>query len=363
MSRDTAQTKINAPRKRDKNSSGLVRINFLQNIFETGLEFGYDFGEDLAALGITRWLIEEGDAYISMKNVAECLSIAAEKTQRNDFPLLLASRQDLTSAALATLALRTAPTLGDSFRDVVRFGQTYAQSVNWILDTSENREKLLISIDPGGLTPEQHRICSVFVLATTHKFVGAIVGAPPNVERVYFAFAKLDSAVPLSRHFRAPVEFESEILGFEFVKGTLDKPLAMANPDLHTLVLNQLSEPGYQVNAPLDKRVRTVIRSLLPTQKLNIEHVARSFGCSTRTLQRWLNDEVGVTYKVLVEEVRFELAQQFLGESNMSIVDISLAVGYSNPTNFTRGFKRVFGCSPREWRKRQKADWIRESLC
>ena len=356
MSRDTAETMISAPRERDKHSTGLLRINFLKNIFETGLEFGCDLREDLATLGVTPQLIEEGDTYIRMKDIAECLSIAAEKAQRYDFPLLLASRQDLTSVSLAALALRTAPTLKDSFRGVVQYGQTLAQSVNWILDTSENREKLLVSIDLDGLTPKQHRICAVFVLAMAHKYVGAIIGAPPALERVFFAFASMDSNVPFSRHFRAPVEFESEVLGFEFVKGTLDKPLLHANPDLHSLVVNQLSQPGQQLSAPLDQRVRTVIRSLFPTQRLNIEHVARSLGCSPRTLQRWLNEDIGVTYNTLLEEVRFELAQQFLAESNMSLTDISLAVGYSNPSNFTRGFKKVFGCGPRDWRKRQQAE-------
>jgi AraC-like DNA-binding protein len=100
--------------------------------------------------------------------------------------------------------------------------------------------------------------------------------------------------------------------------------------------------------------VRAVIRSLLPTQALSIERVARLFGCSGRTLQRWLERECGVTYNALVEDVRFDLAQQFLAQSNRSVTDISLAVGYSNPTNFTRSFKKVIGCSPREWRKRQK---------
>ena len=328
-------------------------IKTLQNIFETCREFGGDVTEEFASLGLTPAMVKQGDALLSMDQVAEFIVIATRRTNRPDFPLLLALRQDLTSASSVLLLNRTASTLGESIQGAVDFGHIDMRAVSWTVENSEYAEKLLFFIDSDGLTPEKHRICAELILAQTYQFLVSILGGPPPLEQVCFAFARGHDTDSFSRYFHAHVDYESEVFGFQFVNGTLDRPLVYSNQEFHNQIHEQLSAPGLQVEAPLDERVRAVVRSLLPTQTLSIERVARSFGCSERTLQRWLKSDCGKTYHKLVEEVRIEYAQQLLAQSNMTITNISLAVGYSNPNNFTRAFKNVFGYSPREWRKRR----------
>ena len=49
--------------------------------------------------------------------------------------------------------------------------------------------------------------------------------------------------------------------------------------------------------------------------------------------------------------VRMKKATQLLRETNRTIQDISLMVGYPNPGNFSTLFKRKMGCSPSDFRK------------
>ena len=341
----------NLPLTENTHFSGPVKISTFENIFETAQEFGADLRDDFVALGFTPETIDQGDRFISLGEVAEGLSIAIQKTGRSDFPLLLASRQDMNTTAVSLL-LRTASTLRDLIHDVAKFMHKDAQPIHFSLDDSEHAERLILSFDSFGLPSEKHIIYAEFFLAQTYQFIGANIGSPPPLERVYLAFPKPEHSGSISHFFHADVTYESEMFGFDFVKGTLDRSLVNANKSLHDEALNYLSVVGQQMEAPFNQGVRTVIHSQLLTQSLSIDRVARSFGCSKRTLQRWIKAECGVSYNTLVEEVRFSLARQLLELSVMSITDIALAVGYVNPTNFTRGFKKVFDCSPREWRKR-----------
>lgn len=335
--------------EQDVNPS-LWRVGALQNIFETANLFGCDLVKEYAAFGLTPNLVDQGEALFKLKDIAEILSIAAQKTGRADFALKLAENQDLSNASSLVILLKTAPNLRDSFKSALEYNHIYIQGLSWMLDESQDSERLSFSANFHGLTPTQHNICAEFILAQTYQFIFEITGDRPPLERVHFAGAAQGDSKILSQYFRAPVDFDAEVFGLEFARGTLDKSLVYANRDLHDNIRGFLCGSGEKAEASLEQSVRAVIRSLLPTQDLNIDRVAQSFGCCERTLQRRLKKECGVTYHDLVSEVRFTLARQFLSQSNMTVTNLSLAVGYSSPTNFTRAFKQAMGCSPRDWR-------------
>lgn len=71
---------------------------------------------------------------------------------------------------------------------------------------------------------------------------------------------------------------------------------------------------------------------------------------SERTLSRRLS-ECGTGYQSLVDELRFDLARKLLLESDAPIRDVSTAMGFSDPANFSRLFRRLSGISPRQFRQ------------
>jgi len=71
---------------------------------------------------------------------------------------------------------------------------------------------------------------------------------------------------------------------------------------------------------------------------------------SLRSLQRRLRDEE-TSYSQLLDETRRELAMQYIRRSRMSINEITYLLGFSEPSNFSRAFKRWTGHSPTEHRQ------------
>jgi len=95
-----------------------------------------------------------------------------------------------------------------------------------------------------------------------------------------------------------------------------------------------------------------LILDLLPAGHPTIDRAARRYGIPVRTLQRRLH-EVGLSYSELVDEVRFEAACRLLDDPQARIADVAAALGFTDPSNFSRAFVRWTGLSPREYRRRR----------
>jgi len=70
---------------------------------------------------------------------------------------------------------------------------------------------------------------------------------------------------------------------------------------------------------------------------------------SPRSLQRKLGAE-GAVFRKLVDTVRQELAESYLGDDGFTLDEISYLLGFSSQAAFTCAFKRWTGSTPREFR-------------
>ena len=98
----------------------------------------------------------------------------------------------------------------------------------------------------------------------------------------------------------------------------------------------------------LATRIRHIILRV-PGEFPSEAAVADALAVSGRTLRRRLGDR-GTSFRDLLDQVRSDLAQQYLRNSTPSVEQIAQLLGYSETTNFRRAFKRWIGLSPREYR-------------
>ena len=98
--------------------------------------------------------------------------------------------------------------------------------------------------------------------------------------------------------------------------------------------------------------LRAVLKSYLTDGYSSARFAAEVMGVSERTLARRLS-ACGLTYKALIDEVRFTEAKKLLLEPRVRIEDVALSVGFDEQGNFTRMFRRVSGLNPTEFRNMQ----------
>jgi AraC-like DNA-binding protein len=69
---------------------------------------------------------------------------------------------------------------------------------------------------------------------------------------------------------------------------------------------------------------------MMTEHPLNAVAAAERIGIHRRTLSRWLQSE-GTSFKRIADEARFGVAKQLLADTNMSLAEISAALGFSEP--------------------------------
>jgi len=99
-------------------------------------------------------------------------------------------------------------------------------------------------------------------------------------------------------------------------------------------------------------RVCTCLVELLPMGEPSRETVAEALNISLRSLQRKLQED-GTSYKDLLDKVRQDLAEQFIGQSHISLGEISFRLGFATSSSFSRAFKRWMGMPPGEYRQQK----------
>ena len=68
-------------------------------------------------------------------------------------------------------------------------------------------------------------------------------------------------------------------------------------------------------------------------------------------LSHFFKASFGMSFQEYVMKLRCEKARQLLLLTDFSLLDISMACGFSDIKYFNKGFSRQFGCSPRQYRR------------
>ena len=121
-------------------------------------------------------------------------------------------------------------------------------------------------------------------------------------------------------------------------------------PEVHHISAQLRQQLEVQEELNVTAQVKFMIKAMLPSGQCNTQYVADALGHSHRTLQRRLENE-GTSFKAIMDACRANTAKNYLSNSNYRMSDISLLLGFSDQSSFTRSFQRWFQVTPRQWQK------------
>lgn len=121
---------------------------------------------------------------------------------------------------------------------------------------------------------------------------------------------------------------------------------------IHALVVavNKLPQLQNDENVKDDRLITMLNYIQANYQSITLEDMANEFHLSTPYISKYIKDKSGKTFGEHVTQIRLKRAKTLLKNGNMTVENISYAVGYPNAEHFIRLFKKTFHMTPIQYR-------------
>lgn len=107
-----------------------------------------------------------------------------------------------------------------------------------------------------------------------------------------------------------------------------------------------------------NQKILQKVSEFVVTQKSEIpnsEEVSKQIGVSLRTLQRITKEELNLTPTNLIYIIKLQLAADYLKNKQGNVTDAAYEFGFSDPSYFSKLFKKHFEISPTEFIKQKES--------
>ncbi len=326
-----------------------VNSSFLSQFGELILSRGGDANVLAQKVGLPSEAINGSHMPIPFSQFIALLELAAHELNFPEISFALAQRQDITILGPLTIMLDDCLTVADGVKAIQHYMKIIVSGIE--LEIKENAGLLEYCLHcqlPSLYDKPQFQY---YLLASIAKILGDIIGQKYNIRGCFFTRVENDKQKirRFTQLLGCPVAFGSDHLKITMDSAVLQEPTL----DIRNYITARMRSFMDSQDEFL-KQVSAVISIFLPSGKTDINSIAKSMGYSARTLQRRLNDSSS-SFKYLLDSVRLTHANQYLKNTQYSLTDIAILLGYSNLSAFTRAYRRWHGINPRNARHRNES--------
>ncbi len=302
----------------------------------------------LRGTGISAGTLEDPDAPVPGASMAKLALRALELTGEPGLGFYQGLYVKLSAHGAVGLAAMTSATLEQAVRIAERYGPLRAQHMAVTLRVEGDEASLeFLELARVG------RVRSFMIEAAVTSFVQmgkALLGRPLS--------GRIEVAMPEPPHFQGfahlwpgPVRFSSPTTRLIFPRELLDAPREMADHFASARALEECEQELARLGetSTLLASVRRQMMAL-PRGFPSVTELAKKRHVSPRTLKRQLAAH-GTSFQQLLDELRRDRALALLEDESQSIARVAELLGYSDPSNFNRAFRRWMGVAPTDWRE------------
>ncbi|MEG2632543.1 MAG: helix-turn-helix domain-containing protein, partial [Comamonas sp.] len=167
---------------------------------------------------------------------------------------------------------------------------------------------------------------------------------------VCFTHRPPENAAAHRAFFRRSVKFNQEFNGLVCRASDLAQPRALGDQVAAGFARKYLEAALVERGDSAQQTCRQIMLALLPGGSCTAAELARFLHIDRRTLHRRLAAE-GLTFSRLLDEVRMDLAQRHLRESDRPLREVAELLGFTRPSSFSHWFGQRFGRSASQWKQ------------
>jgi len=329
------------------------RARFIANIIQFAAQQGVDRRPLLALTQKSlEELSDEGlmfDAAVYNAVVEKAKALSGDEL----FGLHLGEYLSLSAAGLIVQIAQSSNTVLEALHYMVEYANLGCQALPFQL--KELEEEWELSVCPNALwqeqSPESVRQTMDGTMVFTIREFHTLTHQKYYPLRIHFAYPRPQKFSEYDRILHSPIRFGQPLTAIYFDKKQVQEKVVTSDYRLLQLLIHYAEEKLAAIAGTMGFAtiVRNAILHLVKPQFPTIEQVAANLNISVRTLQRRLKEE-NFTYKNVLDDLKQQLAIDYLKNRQLSVKEIAYLLDYAEPSSFIRSFKRWTGKSPREYR-------------
>ena len=331
----------------DQHSSAAFWVKGIAETLKAG---GLDVTALLDEAGLDAAALSDPDARFPTERVSLLWQLAVARSGNPAIGLSTSNVVRPASFDVVAYTMMSSPNLLGILKRLARYVGIVSDAASVAVTEDHEGCRMTLELFGGGQPVPRQRF--EFDLMTILSFCRWVTNRDLRPLALELRFPPPADPQPYRDAFKCLLRFNAAVNALLFAGVDVIAPLPTAHPLLAEVHERLASEHLQRLDhAQTSSRARAAIVRRLSGGEPRRTEIASALQMSERTLQRRLEAE-GTTFQRLLGDTRRELAQQYLGQTDLSLADACYLLGFRDQSSFFRTSKRWFGTSPRQYRLR-----------
>ncbi len=312
-------------------------------------EQGVSCGSALAGTGIRPSELDQEDTCLTYRQYLSLINHGLALSGTPELGLIVGSRENISTWGILGYAIMSCATYREAFYTGLQF-HTAAGGM-MLLRARERDDRVCISLEAPMPLGEALPFCLEEMVAGIITVFRKLIGDDIKPLQLRVTYDAPEYSGEYAEMLGCPVAFNQDANEL-WLPAPDDTPLPQADAVSARLCRKMVEEFVTRHGSKTDL-AREVQRILLRTPGFfpDMEAVADELGMSSRHLRRELGT-LGTSFQEIRDDIRRQLAIDYLRDSTLTLAVIAERLGYTEVTNFRRAFKQWTGLPPSRFRSR-----------
>lgn len=333
-----------------------VHSSYVRRTYSQLLARDVDAIKVLGVAGMTLEQISIADGMIDIKSFGRIIKEAKRLLFCPWLGLEFGQEGDSASHGAVGHAAAACENLREGLKVIAQYGHLRADAFSFRYVENDMEGKLIISERIHLGDASQFFFESIF--ATLVRGFQSVIAINLNKISVDMPFSEKIWSDVYRKFSPCQVRFGFDDLVIHFPLEMLSQICITSDTEVWSMSLYECERKNQSLSGRKQSfalRVADLLKRVdLTTDRMpDLSHVASHLCVSSRTLMRKLKEE-GTSFKELLDANHKQLACWYLRNTNETVEVIAMRLGYQDPTNFSRTFRRWYTDTPSEYRRRNQ---------
>lgn len=330
-----------------------VVMSYIMPILEYLQGQSCDLAPYLRQLNCDVFDLNNADLRVACQDVVELYSLAAHELEDANVGLHMGQSMQFQHLGVLGLLVLCCQRVEEVLQLHTRYQSLLGNGV--LTDYTTTKEGLLCMCIQAQ-DPVQSRQSYEYNLGAWARMRTILLGDSVKAERIELPYPRPTNDSELTQLLGTKPTYNADCVRVFFDANYANLPLMGTDPNLKKMLENQAMQQLRQLQSAhghhdsMIMQLRKLLVTKLPFGPPSIETIAPNLDLSVRQLQRRLTLQ-NLNYKSILDELRRELAHQYISNKELTLVDVALMLGFTEQSSFGRAFKRWYGISPGCYRR------------